>query len=110
RLRAGSLLCGTGSDTARSMGSVVLAGHESIARFSPYYRAPGFSDCAAADDQRFRFAVQRHFDGLRDFGLGTRYGISRAGKCVGPIFAVRRGGVFVLPGDEFANGAPGPPA
>src|SRR5713226_4390353 len=110
RVRVASLSRRAASDSARTMGSSVLARHEPVARVSAHNSAAGLSDCAAADDQRLRFALQRHFDGVCDFGLGAGDGLSRACECLGTISAVGSRGVALLSGDEFADGASGAPA
>src|ERR1043166_3909731 len=89
------------------MGSVVPAGNDPRAGLPADYSAAGFSHCPAANDERFRIAVQRYFDSLCDLGLGVSDGVSGTGKCVRAIPDAGRGRVALLSGDESANGPPG---
>src|SRR5438270_3793596 len=87
------------------MGSIVLARHVAAPGISPNYPDASASHRAGTNDERLRVFVQGHFDGVRDFALGIGDRVSRIGKCVGSIFVVRCGGLALLPGDEFADGA-----
>src|SRR5882724_5294712 len=109
-VRIAGLSRGAGSNSTRAMGSFVLARHESAAGISPDHSAAGFSHRAAANDERLRLALQRYFDGLRNFSLGTRHCLSRTGKRLGTISYAGSRGVVVLPGDESADGPSGAPA
>src|SRR5213593_4846763 len=105
-VRVTGLSRGVDGNSARAMGSCILAWHERDARVSSHHSAASFSYRAAANDERFCFAIQRHFDRLRDFGMGASDRVSRIGKRIRAIPAARSRRVVVLPGDEFADGAP----
>src|SRR6185437_1098930 len=107
RVRIAGLSRGAGSNSARTMGSVVLARHEPGARVPPHYSAAGLSHRAAADDKRFRFLVQRHLSRLRDFSLGIGYRLSRTRERVRPILVAGRGCLDILFDDESTDGALG---
>src|SRR5207248_6102968 len=90
------------SDTARAVRGGLLSGHESLACLSTNHSAAGAPHRFAADDERLRITLQRHFGRLRNLRLGTRDRVPRTRECVGRVPSARSHRLGLLPSDESA--------